>query len=49
MTHAEALEKARKLNDHDDLWAKVVRILPEEVDPQSLLDNGWDVEVEVIS
>jgi hypothetical protein len=48
MTHTEALEKARDLNDDNNLWVTVVRILPEDVDPIKLLDNGWDVEIKTI-
>jgi hypothetical protein len=48
MTHTEAIEEARRLNAHDELWAKPVRILPLDEDPIRLLDNGWDVEVKII-
>jgi hypothetical protein len=27
--------------------ARVVRVLPEELDPPTDNDNGWDVEIEV--
>ena len=49
MTRTEALKEAKKINDNLALfWARVVRILPEAVDPIKPLDNGWDVEIEVI-
>ena len=48
MTRTEALEQARNLNDNDNIWARVVRTLPEAIDPIKLLDDGWDVEIEII-
>ena len=45
MTQDEAMDLARRYNNHDHTIAKVVRILPSEQDPIVPGDNGWDVEV----
>lgn len=51
MTYSEAMSKADGINERcDNLTAKVVRILPESIDPAKLddpNDSGWDVEVTV--
>lgn len=49
MNFAKANEEADRLNKYINLKATVVRILSEEVDPIQDGDNGWDVEVEVLS
>ena len=48
MQLSEAQKLARKYNLQDDLAAKIVRILPADIDPVKANDNGWDVEVEAI-
>jgi hypothetical protein len=48
MTQEQAQEKTASLNMHRHLYAEVVRILPEHVDPITEGDHGWDVKVTVI-
>ncbi len=43
MTYIEATEYANTVED--SLGTKLVRILPETVDPIKPGDNGWDVEI----
>ncbi|MDB4351972.1 hypothetical protein OAA60_00900 [Porticoccaceae bacterium] len=45
MNKVEAREYADKMNKHDDMYAQVVRILPEHVDPIKGGDDGWDVKI----
>jgi hypothetical protein len=45
MNKSEANTYAGNMNKHDDLFAEVVRILPEHIDPIKSGDNGWDVKV----
>ena len=47
MKYVEAMQKAIDLNCKDNLSAKVVRILPKDIDPIVHGDNGWDVEITV--
>ena len=45
MTLSEAQQIKARLNDLDaPIFARVVRILPEDIDPPKPKDNGWDVE-----
>jgi hypothetical protein len=48
MNFPEANEEADRLNRFSSLKAEVVRILPEDIDPITDGDNGWDVEVTVL-
>jgi len=48
MTYFEAKDLEAKMSDDKNLIVKVVRILPENIDPPIKGDNGWDVEFEVI-
>ena len=45
MTHQEAKTHAKTLNKYPDMYAEVVRILPQHIDPPQPNDNGWDVKV----
>jgi hypothetical protein len=45
MKYAEAKQHAESLNKHDTMYAEVVRILPESIDPPKQDDNGWDVKI----
>jgi hypothetical protein len=47
MTENEAHDLADKIESTGVATAKVVRILPEEIDPPRPGDNGWDVETTV--
>ena len=49
MTYSEAKELEAKMCEDDNLIVEVVRILPENIDPQIKGDNGWDVEFTVIN
>lgn len=49
MTYFEAKELEAKMYDDPNIIARVVRILPESIDPPIKDDNGWDVEFEVIN
>lgn len=57
MNFSEANELADRINANNmgttgtlpEAQATVVRILSEDVDPIKDGDNGWDVEVEVLS
>lgn len=42
------VDRYNRTNSQSSLMAKVVRILPENVDPPIEGDNGWDVEITVI-
>ena len=47
MNHNDAADLVRRLRALSNISAKIVRILPEDIDPPKLSDNGWDVEIEV--
>jgi hypothetical protein len=48
MTKAEADDLATRIRDKcPDLTAKVIRILPDFIDPPKDGDNGWDVLIQV--
>ena len=47
MNHRDAADLAGRLQALSGTDAQVVRILPEDIDPPKLSDNGWDVEVTV--
>ena len=48
MTLREAERMCAKFTDSSEVSAKVVRILPSDIDPITPMDNGWDVEFEVL-
>ena len=48
MTKQDAQDAADRLNRDPKLNARVVRILPENIDPPQPDDNGWDVEITVL-
>ena len=50
MNFAEANEEADRYNTKypESFKAEVVRILPENVDPITDGDNGWDVEITIL-
>jgi len=43
----DAQDSADRLNRDPQLTARVVRILPERIDPVQDDDNGWDVEITI--
>ena len=45
MTLQEAKDLAHNFNKDLHLTAKVIRTLPEHIDPAKDGDNGWDLEV----
>ena len=47
MTYQEARDQAAQINKNGKLTAKIVRVLPREIDPIRKGDNGWDVEVTI--
>jgi len=47
VTKTEADRRASRLNKVPGITVKVVRILPEHVDPPRQGDNGWDLEITV--
>jgi len=48
MTYVEAKDKIAKMHDDPNIIARIVRILPNDIDPPIEGDNGWDVEYEVL-
>ena len=45
MKHKEAKKMIEQVNQNFYLSAKLVRILPADIDPVKHDDNGWDVEI----
>ena len=45
MTKSEANRYAETMNKYPNMYAEIVRILPEHVDPPKPKDNGWDVKI----
>ena len=45
MNQSEAQKMVARLNRHPELYAKIVRVLSENLDPAHPSDNGWDVQV----
>ena len=48
LTFPHAAEKADRINALGGCKAEVIRILPEDIDPITDGDSGWDVEVTVL-
>ena len=48
MTYQDAKDAADRLNRDPKVTAKVVRILPPDLDPIQEGDTGWDVEITVL-
>ena len=46
MNHSDAFDLVGRLKALSNIDAKIVRILPEDIDPPKLSDDGWDVEFE---
>lgn len=48
LTFPAANAEADKINKQGGSKAEVVRILPEDIDPITDGDSGWDVEVTIL-